>query len=199
MGANSQAAYALYPDGVALTEVVKKLSEGGFDRQSLCMMLSPAHPVSTIVRESSQHPFERGFSATTAGLIGWLSEFGAVVIPTFGFFIHSQTYFRSLVEERESTGQSGGRGTLLSLGFCPEYAQKIEKQVSTGKVLLYVSCPDSEMMPSALQILRGTGSIEVGTMENEPHLQQSNQRKRLEPPAVASHRSAKSAALGQNG
>lgn len=164
---NTSAAYAIYPDHVVLNEVLQTLERGGFDKESICMMLSPAHPIATTVRESSQRAFERETNVITAGLIGWLSEFGAVVIPTFGFFIRSREFFRSLVLERDSTAVCGHRGTLISLGFSAPDAEHFESQVDKGCVLLYLSCPKSAQTESALELLRTTGAGETGLLESE--------------------------------
>jgi hypothetical protein len=164
---STSAAYAIYPDHVSLNEVLQTLQQGGFDKESICMMLSPAHPIATVVRESSQHPFERETNVITAGLIGWLSEFGAVVIPTFGFFIRSREFFRSLVLERDSTAVCGHRGTLISLGFSVPDAEHFESQVREGCVFLYLSCPKTTQTQSALELLRTTGAGEAGLLESE--------------------------------
>ena len=93
----ASAAYALYPHNVALAEVLKALGQSGFDKESICMMLAPKHPISTIVREANNLTFEPESSAVTAGLIGWLSQFGAGLIPPVGFFFRSREYFHSLL------------------------------------------------------------------------------------------------------
>jgi hypothetical protein len=163
---HESAAYAIYPDSVALNKVLQKLGDGGFDKENICMMLSPKHPIATIVRDSSSQPFERENNVMTAGLIGWLSEFGAVVIPTFGFFIRSREFFHALLTDRDSSAGCGPSGTLASLGFSRDEARRFESQVRKDGVLLYVSCPKTEQRQSALELLRATGADEAGVVEN---------------------------------
>src|ERR1700675_4622930 len=107
MEVNSSAAYALYPQDVALTDIVRNLNQAGFENEDICMILSPAHPIASVVREASLFNTESDASAVTAGLIGWLSEFGAVLIPTVGFFIRSQAFFHALIVARETPALCG--------------------------------------------------------------------------------------------
>src|SRR5260370_38402261 len=83
---NSAAAYGVYPQEVALHDVVYTLNQAGVENEDICMMLAPTHPIATIVREASILNSEREASAVTAELIGWLSEFGAAAIRTGGAF-----------------------------------------------------------------------------------------------------------------
>lgn len=167
MSTNANAAYGMFPVSVAVSEVVQTLNRGGFGPESVCMMLSPTHPIATIVRESNSHPYERAESAVMAGLIGWLSEFGAVVIPTFGFFIHSQKFLQALLVERDSVASCGSRGTLASLGFSEEEAARFENQMHDGGALLYVICPKNAQTQLAFELLRASGANEAGLMEDE--------------------------------
>jgi hypothetical protein len=82
MSVKGTAAYGMYPRNVALPEVVYALNRAGFENEDICMVLSPAHPVATMVRDAKILDAKSEESATSARLIGWFSEFGAVVIPT---------------------------------------------------------------------------------------------------------------------
>lgn len=163
----ASAAYALYPHDVALAEVLKALGQSGFDKESICMMLAPKHPISTIVREANTRTFEPESSAVTAGLIGWLSQFGAVLIPTFGFFIRSREYFHSLLVEPASTNGNGNCGTLAGLGFRAEDTERFEQQLREDGVFVYVSTPGLSRTQWALELLRAAGANEAGLLENE--------------------------------
>jgi hypothetical protein len=167
MAVNTSAAYAIYPHNVALNEVLQALRQGGFEKESICMMLSPTHPITTIVRDATTHSYELESNAVTAGLIGWLSEFGAVLIPTFGFFIRSRLYFHALVVEQDSMVKHGRCGTLAGLGFPDDDAERVENQVRQVGVLLYVSCPEPAQTKWALELLRATGGEAAGCLENE--------------------------------
>jgi len=46
------AAYGMYPRNVALPEVVSALNQAGFGNEDICMVLSPAHPVATVVGDA---------------------------------------------------------------------------------------------------------------------------------------------------
>src|SRR5260370_30130790 len=103
MATTTAAAYGIYSQDFVLTDIVRNLNQAGFENEDICMMLSPAHPIAVIVRDASLFNTERENSAVTAGLIGWLSKFGAVLIPTVGFFIRSQAFFHALMVSREAS------------------------------------------------------------------------------------------------
>ena len=165
MAVNAAAAYGLYTQDVALTDIVRNLNQAGFDNEDICMMLSPAHPIASIVRDASLFNTEREASAVTAGLIGWLSEFGAVVIPTVVFFIRSQAFFHALMVTREGPSLCGNARTLVGLGFSEEEAGRFEGQLGDLGVLVYVSCPEGAKTLWAREVLRHTGAQEAATLE----------------------------------
>ncbi len=160
------AAYALYAQDVALTDVVRTLNSAGFENESICMMLSPSHPIAALVREASMFNSECESNAVTAALIGWLSEFGAVMIPTVGFFIRSQTFFQALMVARETPALCGNSRTLSGLGFSDDEADRFEHQLREVGVLVYVSCPESERTTWACEVLRHTGACEASTLDS---------------------------------
>lgn len=164
MSLHMPAAYGMYPHDVPLHDIVRTLNQAGFEKEDICMMLSPAHPIATIVREASFLNTEREASAVTAGLIGWLSEFGAVLIPTVGFFIRSQEFFRALVVAKDSPALCGDTRPLVSLGFSEIDAERYENQLREVGVLVYVSCPESAKTDWARELLHRTGAEEVSTL-----------------------------------
>lgn len=161
------AAYGMYPHNAALNDVVLTLNQAGFVNEDICMMLSPTHPIAGLVREASFHNCERESGAVTAALIGWLSEFGAVMIPTVGFFIRSQAFFHALVSAQDAPGLCGNSTTLLGLGFSEDDAQRFERQLRQAGVLVYVACPQSAKIDWAMELLRRTGAREAATLDAE--------------------------------
>jgi hypothetical protein len=158
----------MYPQDVALSDIVYTLNRGGFSNEEICMVLSPAHPLATVVRGANLLNAEREASAMSARMIGWFSEFGAVVIPTIGFFIRSQAYFHSLVVERNSEGLCGGSGTLVGLGFSEDHAERLSRRLGDVGVLVYVSCPESAKAEWAVELLRRTGAREAAGLGTTP-------------------------------
>jgi hypothetical protein len=165
MAMNSAAAYGIYSHDVALTDIVRNLNQAGFENEDICMMLSPGHPIASIVREASLFNAEREATAVTAGLIGWLSEFGAVLIPTVGFFIRSQAFFHALMVAREAPALCGNAKTLVGLGFSREEAERFEDELENLGVLVYVSCNQNAKTLWAREVLRHTGALEASTLE----------------------------------
>jgi hypothetical protein len=165
MAVNAAAAYGLYSQDIAVTDIVRNLNQAGFENEDICMMLSPAHPIASIVRDASLFNSEREASAATAGLIGWLSEFGAVVIPTVGFFIRSQAFFHALMVTQEAPALCGNTSTLVGLGFSKEEAERFEDQLDDLGVLVYVSCAEGAKTLWAREVLRHTGAQESAILE----------------------------------
>jgi hypothetical protein len=159
------AAYGVYSQNVALTEIVANLNQAGFENEDICMMLSPGHPIASIVRDASLFNTESEANAVTAGLIGWLSGFGAVLIPTVGFFIRSQAFFHALMVVREAPALCGNARTLVGLGFSEDDAERFEDQIGQLGVLVYVSCSESAKTLWAREVLRHTGAHEASTLE----------------------------------
>jgi hypothetical protein len=167
MALNTAAAYGIYSQDVALTDVVRTLNQAGFGNEDICMMLSPGHPIASIVRDASLFNAEREASAVTAGMIGWLSEFGAVVIPTVGFFIRSQAFFQALMVAQKTPSLSGKANTLVGLGFSKQEAERFEDRLDDLRVLVYVSCGESKKTRWAQEVLRHTGADEFATLEEK--------------------------------
>ncbi len=159
------AAYGLYSQDVALNNVVNTLNQAGFQNEDICMMLSPTHPIASLVRGASLFNSERESNAVTAELIGWLSEFGAVMIPTVGFFIRSQDFFHALMFSQESPALCGNSRSLVGLGFSDDEADRFEHQLRQLGVLVYVSCPERAKTLWACEVLRHTGANEAATLD----------------------------------
>jgi hypothetical protein len=165
MAANTFAAYGLYPPSTGLQNVTQALLRGGFDKESICMMLPAEHPIATVVRNASADAVEGPANAEAAGLIRWFSEFGAVLIPRFGFFIRSQEFFRTLM-----AGDAPAGSSLAALGFPDEKVKRFNNQPGNPGVLLYLSCGEKTKPGRALELLRGTGAQEAGLLDNQAAL-----------------------------
>jgi len=161
----NNAAYGMYSHDVALNDVVHTLNQAGFDNEDICMMLSPTHPIAGLVRDASLFNSECESNAVTASLIGWLSGFGAVLIPTVGFFIKSQAFFHALMVSREAPALCGNARTLVGLGFSDADADRFESQLRQLGVLVYVSCSETAKTLWACEVLRHTGAREASTLE----------------------------------
>jgi hypothetical protein len=164
MNINGTAAYGMYPRNVALPEVVCALNRAGFEKEDICMVLSPAHPVATVVRDAKILDAKPEDRATSARMIGWFSEFGAVVIPTVGFFIRSQAFFHALLIEQNFPALSRGSRTLVGLGFSEDEAKRLGHQLCDVGAMVYVSCPENAKANSAIELLRRAGAKEAASL-----------------------------------
>jgi hypothetical protein len=161
---NGTAAYGMYPRNVALPDVVSALNQAGFEKEDICMVLSPAHPVATVVGDAQIGGSAREESARSARIIGWFSEFGAVVIPTVGFFIRSQAFFHALLAEQNFPALSRGSRTLLGLGFSEDEAKRLGHQLCDVGALVYVTCREGAKADWAIDLLRRAGAREAASL-----------------------------------
>lgn len=163
MAVSTSAAYGMYSRNVELPDVVCRLNREGFGNEDICMVLSPEHPVATRVRDAKLMDGARGDLAS-ARTIGWVSEFGAVVIPTVGLFIRSENYFRALLLEQDFPTLSRDSRTLAGLGFCEADAKRLGKELSDVGVLVYVSCAEKNKAESAVKLMRLAGASEAASV-----------------------------------
>ena len=161
------AAYGVFPDAVEVHEVVHTLNAAGFHNEHICLLLAPTHPIASVVRDANLLNQERAASAVTAEMIGWLSEFGAVVIPSIGFFIRSQPFLHALLTAREAPALCGSSQTLASLGFPDRDAQRFESQLQQAGFLVYVASLESDKVRWALELFSLSGAEESATLEAE--------------------------------
>ena|SRR5271155_1678893 len=158
------AAYGIYSKDAILPDIVHTLNEAGFENEDICMMLSPAHPIASIVRDASLFSSHRDDNAATAEMIGWLSAFGAVLIPSVGFFVRSQAFLHALMA-KEAPALCGNASTLVGLGLSEDEAQRSEDQLRHLGALVYVSCKESAKTLWAKEVLRHTGACETATLQ----------------------------------
>jgi hypothetical protein len=154
MRINETAAYAMYPRSVALPTVVYALNRAGIHNEDICMVLSPAHPDAGVFDSEA---------ASSARMIAWFSELGAVFIPTVGFFIRSQAFFPPSTEQ-SFPNLSRGSKTLLNLGFPQEEAKRLGLQLSDFGALIYIPCSESAKAETAIQVLQNLGAREASTL-----------------------------------
>jgi hypothetical protein len=162
---HTAAAYGVYAEAVEVAGVVRTLKGAGFDSEHICLMLAPTHPIATLVRDANILNQEREVSATSAGLIGWLSEFGAVVIPSIGFFIRSHAFFHALLVARDAPALCGNSQTLSGLGLPNRDAARFEAQLQRAGFLVYVASPEIAKVRWALELFRITGAEESAALE----------------------------------
>jgi hypothetical protein len=164
MPVNTAAAYGIYSQDAALADIVHTLNEAGFENEDICMMLSPAHPIASVVREASLFSSDRDDSAATVGMIGWLSAFGAVLIPSVGFFIRSRAFLHALMAQ-DAPALCGNARTLVGLGLSEDEAERYEDQLRHLGALVYVSCSEGAKTHWAQEVLRHTGARETATLQ----------------------------------
>ncbi|HTT20507.1 MAG TPA: hypothetical protein VMG82_16275 [Candidatus Sulfotelmatobacter sp.] len=164
MNGNGTAAYGMYPRNVTLSEVVSALNRAGYQKENICMVLSPAHPDATIFHDAGTI-VAGSEGGSTAHMIRWFSGLGAVVIPTVGVFIRSQAFMKALFTDKASSALSRSCRTLVDLGFSPDDAKRLALQLCDVAALVYVSCEENDTTTSAIELLRRTGAKEAASLE----------------------------------
>lgn len=170
MTVNTSAAYGMYSRDAKLLHVMDTLIESGFDKEDICMMVSPRHPIATFVREANILNAGRKENWAREQFIGWLFEFGAVVIPTVGFFVRSQAFLHALVAAKDSHILCGTTRALVGLGLSEPNAQRLEGQFREVGVFVYVACPEGTDAERAIDVLRRTGAKDPALLEEEAFL-----------------------------
>ena len=130
-------------------------------------MLAPTHSMAGIVRDANLRRQEREACAVSTDVIVWLSEFGAVVIPSVGFFIRSQPFFHVLVTARGAPALCGDSKTLAGLGIPGTDAARFEAQLQRTAFLVYVAALNRAKVQWALQLERITGAEESAAVDTE--------------------------------
>jgi hypothetical protein len=164
MNMNTAAAYGMYPRNVALPDVVCALNSAGYGKEDICMVLSPAHPDAAAVRDGSVFNAAPEDTKLSTRMIAWFSGFGAVVIPTVGFFIRSQSFLQALFNEQNTPSLSRGSRTLLGLGFSQDDAKRLDHQLCDVGAMVYVSCKGGAHTDGAIELLRSTGAREAASL-----------------------------------
>jgi hypothetical protein len=164
---NIAAAYGVYADEVDVAEVVRTLHRAGFPKDDICVVVAPTHPLAEVVRSASVLNAAQEDSAATTGLMRWLSELGAVVIPTVGFFIRSRPFFNVLVAAGGAPSLCGNSRMLAGLGFPDEDAERFEEKLRRAGFLVYVASPEIARVRWAVELLRGTGANETAALEKQ--------------------------------
>jgi len=164
MAAYAPAVYGMYRDDVALRQVVQSLNQSGFDKQDICVMLSPQHPIASVVREARISGAGREASSIATGLVSWFMKLGAVMIPTVVFFVRSQPFLDAFVTRKDSQSPCDHTSSLVGLGFPQNDAERCENQIRQMGVLVYVACRETEKMTWAADLLRRAGAHEASTV-----------------------------------
>ena len=164
MAMHKPAAYGMYSQDVAPHEIIRTLNRAGFGKEDICMVLSRAHPIATIVRDARMLNAEREVRAETASLIGWLSEFGAVVVSHTSVFIRSQAFCHAFMGAKDGMALCGNSVTLEALGFPEDKAERFEDELHQAGVLIYLSCPENTETDRVVELLQHMGAREAASL-----------------------------------
>lgn len=131
------------------------------------MVLSPAHPDAAHLGQTKWSSQVDDNDGRCARMLAWYAQLGAVVIPTVGFFVHSQEFLQALTADLNFPPLSRWARTLMGLGFSPDEAKRLSRQLTDVGALVYVSCPESAKTAGAIDLLRRTGAREAASLGME--------------------------------
>ena len=104
-----------------------------------------------------------GTGAVIGGVLGWLTGIGMLAIPGIGPFIAAGPIV-SMLAGLGAGGVIGGlAGALVGMGI-PEYeAKRYEGRIKEGGILLSVHSDNADWRNRAVEILKQTGAMDIGT------------------------------------
>ena len=159
---NRVAAYGVYSRKAPLESVVSLLNQQGIHNQDICLVLSRDHPIAAQIREMRSVAPEALSRPALAGLVGWLSRLGAVVISNVGLFIRSRAYLHAFLSPQTPVCRYWG--TLSSLGIPEPEAKRLGARIEEEGGLIYVNCGPGANPQGILDMLRRTGSLEASCL-----------------------------------
>ena len=160
---STTAAYGIYPIEINIDEITKSLSNAGFPKEDVCLLLTPKHPVAQAVRDAQVPPKAVNSDLPASELLRSLSRFGAVIIPGVAFFVSSRAFLRAALAP--SSLSSAYADKLIGLGLPQQEADRYSNRLSSDAVMVFVCCGGAAQSQWIKEILRGTGAEEVSCLE----------------------------------
>jgi hypothetical protein len=160
------AAYGIFPLRAKLEEVIASLNAAGFDNSSICVFLSPSHPIADDLRHLKTPYVNLSREADLESTVSWLSKFGGFVIPGVGLFVGSRNYLPALTQVDSRANRSGNRGMLQNLGISEEMAAHYDARLRHDATLVFVNCDGWAQSEWAREILRRLQAEEVSLLSD---------------------------------
>jgi len=166
--AKNTAVFGIYRSRQNVEEAVDALRSANFRNTDISVLFSEnvgtkdfAHEKHTKVPEGSSAG--AGTGAVIGGTLGWLTGIGALAIPGVGPFIAAGPIVAALAGMGAGGVLGGVAGALVGMGI-PEYeAKRYEGRVKEGGILLSVHCDDADWKKRAVEVLKQTGAVDIGS------------------------------------
>ena len=163
---NKTAAYAIFPIQVRVEDVLRSLNLAGFANENICLFLTPAHPIAESVRSLKIEYADNGKrQSASTHVVGWLSQFGAVVIPGVGFFVGSREFVAALTPRQRRIGRDGDDELMTGLGIPQPEAARYQSRVREDATMVFVSCDGLARSYWAREILWQWKADEVSLLD----------------------------------
>jgi len=158
---STTAAYAIYPMGVEIDQIIDALNSEGCRDEDLCLLLTPTHRLAQAVGDARVAPNVLNSDPPTSGLLQWLSRFGAVIIPGLAFFVSSRVFLRAVLAPCPANHNSAYADSLIGLGLPPQDADRYGHRLGLDSIMVFVCCSGAARAHWIREILRTTGAEEA--------------------------------------
>jgi len=158
---STTAAYAIYPMGVEIDQIIDALNSEGCRDEDLCLLLTPTHRLAQAVRDARVAPNVPNSDPPTSGLLQRLSRFGAVIIPGLAFFVSSRVFLRAVLAPCPANHNSAYADSLIGLGLPPQDADRYGHRLGLDSIMVFVCCSGAARAHWIREILRTTGAEEA--------------------------------------
>jgi hypothetical protein len=162
------AVFGIYPSRQSVEEAVLALKNADFRATDISVLFSENAGTKDFALEKHTKLPEgssagAGTGAVIGGTLGWLTGIGALAIPGVGPLIAAGPII-SLLAGIGAGGMIGGiAGALVGMGI-PEYeAKRYEGRIKEGGILLSVHCDSADWVKRAIEMLKHTGAIDIGS------------------------------------
>jgi hypothetical protein len=185
----NRAAFGIYPDTSTVNDAVEALKASGFRQTDISILYADNVGSKDFGHQRNSKAPEGSVVGGAIGVLvgaacGWLIGSGTMPVPGLEFLATSGPILGTIAAAGVGTWVGAGVGALFG-GSMPEYeAKRYEGRIRKGGILLSVHCDNRDWEKSAVQALKRTGAVDIGT-ETEARADFAKSRKPMPRTRVA--------------
>ena len=162
----SIAVYGIYNDRSKVEQAVEALKNANFRSEDISVLFPAGKNTKEFsVEKDTKSPqgamAGAGTGAAIGGVLGWLAGIGALIIPGAGPFIAAGPIVAALAGAGAGGLAGGVAGALIGMGIPEHEANRYEKRIKKGGILLSVHADDRDLTDKAKDILEQTGAEDI--------------------------------------